>query len=203
MRNNTIIIVRRISMRYIYFIIAALFVSGLAIAQVSVGLDLNVQSQPIWGPTGYDHVDYYYLPDIEAYYNVPEHKFYYYEGGRWIGMRRLPERFRNYDLYHSYKVVVNEREPYLNHKMYRDQYSTYRGRHDQEVIRDSHDNKYFANKNHPEHNTWVKQQRHDNGKGRGVNQGNKQGNKHDDKGDRQGKGNDKKDGSRGKDKDKN
>ena len=42
--------------------------------------------------------------------------------------------------------------------MYREKYSSYKGRHDQEVIRDSHDSKYFVNKNHPQHKNWVKQQ---------------------------------------------
>jgi hypothetical protein len=50
--------------------------------------------------------------------------------------------------------------------MYREKYSSYKGRHDQEVIRDSHDSKYFVNKNHPQHNEWVKQQKQGNGKGR-------------------------------------
>jgi hypothetical protein len=40
------------------------------------------------------------------------------------------------------------------------------GRHDQQPIRDSRESKYFVNPNHPEHNNWVKQQKHDNGHGK-------------------------------------
>jgi hypothetical protein len=153
-------------MRRLFLLIGVLIVSTALYAQVNVRFNLNVASQPVWGPTGYDHVEYYYLPDIEVYYNVPQHRFYYNEGGHWIGRSHLPERYHDYDFYNSYKVVVNERAPYLNHKVYRDQYSSFRGRHDQQPIRDSRDSKYFVNRDHPEHNNWVKQQRHDKGNGR-------------------------------------
>jgi len=160
-------------MRYFLVLIAALLLVACSLhAQVSVGLHFNIDRQPVWGPTGYDHVEYYYLPDIETYYNVPQHRFFYKERGRWISRTRLPSRYRDYDLYNSYKVVVNDRTPYRNHKMYRDQYSSYRDRHDQQPIRDSRESKYYVNKNHPEHNNWVKQQRHDNGNGKGRGNGN-------------------------------
>jgi hypothetical protein len=153
-------------MRYLFALIVAVLVSSAVDAQVSFSIGLNVERQPVWGPTGYDHVDYYYMPDIGVYYSVPERMYYYNEGGRWIHRSSLPYRYRHYDLYHSYKVVVNDREPYRNDRMYREKYSSYKGRHDQEVIRDSHESKYFVNKNHPEHKNWVKQQ-HDGGNGRG------------------------------------
>jgi len=133
---------------------------------------VNLDRQPVWGPTGYDHVDYYYMPDIGVYYSVPEHMYYYNEGGLWIHRSSLPYRYRHYDLYHSYKVVVNDREPYRNDRMYREKYISLRGRHDQAVIRDSHESKYFVNKDHPEHRNWVKQQR-DGGNGRGRDRDNK------------------------------
>ena len=162
-------------MRYYFILIAALFLlstSNTLNAQVRVNLNFNLGSQPAWGPTGYDYVDYYYLPDIEVYYNVPQHRYYYYNRGRWIGSANLPSRFRNYDFYNSYKVVVNEREPWRNHNIYREKYSSYRGRHDQQPIRDSRDSKYFVNKNHPEHNNWIQQQKHDNGNHNGRNKEN-------------------------------
>jgi hypothetical protein len=159
-------------MRYLLALIVAVCLSSTVEAQLSISLGFNVERQPVWGPTGYDHVEYYYLPDIEVYYNVPQHMFFYNERGRWISRSSLPPRYRGYDLYNSYKVVLNEPTPYRNHNMYREKYSSYRGRHDQGAIRDSRDSRYFVNKNHPEHNNWVKQQKHDNGNGKG-NGGNK------------------------------
>ena len=139
--------------------LAVFFTAGSADAQLSIHLGFNFETQPMWGPTGYDHVEYYYLPDIEVYYNVPQQRFYYYEGGVWIGRSSLPYRYRHYDFYNSYKVVVNDRTPYRNHRIYREKYFSYRGRHDQPVIRDSRDERYYSNKRHPEHNSWKKQQK--------------------------------------------
>jgi len=150
-------------MRHVLVLLAAVILSSTVNAQVRVNLNLNVDRQPIWGPTGYDHAEYYYLPDIETYYNVPQHKFFYQEKGRWISGSSLPSRNRGYDLYNSYKVVVNEPKPYLKHNTYKEQYASYKGRHDQQPIRDSRDAKYYVNPKHPEHNNWMKQQAHDNG----------------------------------------
>lgn len=162
-------------MRHVLVLIAAVLLSSTADAQLSINFSFNVDRQPIWGPAGYDHVEYYYLPDIEVYYYVPQRRFFSYEGGRWISRSSLPSRYRGYDLYNSYKVVVNERTPYRNHETYRDKYSSFKGRRDQQPIRDSRDSKYFVNKNHPEHNNWVKQQKQDKGNSREKGRGNKPG----------------------------
>jgi hypothetical protein len=160
-------------MRYFFILIALVLLVSTLQAQVSVRFNINLDRQPLWGPTGYDYVEYYYFPDIEVYYNVTQHRYYYNERGRWIGRSRLPSHYRDFDLYNSYKVVVNDRTPYQNHSKYRDQYVSFKGRHDQQPIRDSRDSKYFVVKDHPEHNNWVKQQRHDNGQGKGKGNGNK------------------------------
>jgi|GEM_PF-250162 hypothetical protein len=159
-------------MRYFLSLIAALFMLVSLEAQVHVSFHVNLGSQPVWGPTGNDYVEYYYLPDIDAYYSVPQHRFYYFEGGRWIGRANLPPRYHDYDLYSSYKVVVNEQRPWRHNDNYREKYSSYRGRHDQKPIRDSRDPKYFVNKNHPEHNNWMQQQRRGNGNHDLINRGN-------------------------------
>ncbi len=143
-------------------IVLAAFLFGLfAIekteAQVRVNMKLNIGSQPVWGPTGYDHVEYYYLPDIDAYYYVPRQQYVYLSRGRWVFASKLPRQCNNYDINTGYKVVINERNPYRNAAMYREKYGSYKGRHDQETIRNSHEPKYFENKNHPEHAKWKKQ----------------------------------------------
>jgi len=112
-------------------------------AQVRVGVNINIGSQPAWGPTGYDYVDYYYLPDIDAYYYVPRHQFVYLSGGRWIFSSSLPVRYRSYDLYSGYKVVINEPRPYLRANVFRERYAAYKGhRNDQVVIKHDNGNHY-------------------------------------------------------------
>jgi hypothetical protein len=113
-------------------------------ASAQVRVNINIGSQPVWGPVGYDHVDYYYLPDIETYYYVPARQFVYFNNGRWIYSSSLPYRYRNYDLNRGYKVVINQPRPYQNFSMHRAEYSRYRnygGR--QMIIRNSNDPRYY------------------------------------------------------------
>jgi len=145
----------------------ALFIfsaSGTSNAQISLNLNFNIDTQPAWGPTGYDYVENYYIPDLDIYYNVPLHRYYYYNNGRWRYSSNLPSRYRSYNFYNTYKVVVNDKDPWKNHNKYKKEYLKYKGNHDQKVIRDSRDSKYFKNKNHPEHNNWVKKQKQVKGK---------------------------------------
>jgi hypothetical protein len=153
-------------MRRLLLLIVALFLTSTVDAQLRINLNFNIDRQPIWGPTGFDHAEYYYLPDIDVFYNVPQQKFYYNQGGRWISNSSLPSRYHSFDLYSSYKVVVNEPTPYRNAQKYRTQYASYKGRHDQQAIRDSRDAKYYVNPKHPEHKNWVKQQQQEKNKGK-------------------------------------
>lgn len=144
------------------------FIFQIAYGQVHVEFKVNIATQPIWGPTGYDHVEYYYMPDIDVFYNVPRHQYVYLESGRWIFTGSLPNQYSNYDFYHGYKVVINDdANPYRNVETYRSKYARYKGNHNQEVIRDSYDSKYFVNKDHPEHYKWKKNGNPGNGNGNG------------------------------------
>jgi len=131
---------------------AALITVNKTEAQVRFNLNVNIGSQPVWGPVGYDHVEYYYLPDIEAYYYVPRHQFVYLSGNRWIFSTSLPYRYRNYDLYSGYKVVINEPRPYMHFDRDRSQYGRYRGDRGQQIIRNSDDSRYYIIKGHPKYN---------------------------------------------------
>jgi hypothetical protein len=123
---------------------AAIFVSLLTVkhASAQISISVNIGSQPEWGPTGYDHADYYYMPDIDTYYDVPAHQYVYLENNAWVRRASLPARYKNYNLYSGYKVVVNERNPWLRNNLYRSRYANYRGRAGQTIIRDSRDGKY-------------------------------------------------------------
>jgi hypothetical protein len=154
--------------RIIFF--AAILLSCLtfksADAQLRISLGLNIGSQPDWGPTGYDHAEYYYMPDIDAYYDVPNHQYVYFQNNAWIHAGALPPRYANYNLYSGYKVVVNDRNPWERAATYRQKYASYKGRRNQSVIRDSRDQKY---RNHWNGNN-------NNGRGPGNNNGHGPGN---------------------------
>ena len=127
-------------------LVFALLVALVAVqkvnAQVRVGLNVNIGSQPACGPTGYDYVDYYYLPDIDAYYYVPRHQYIYFDDGRWNFSRTLPMRFRDFDFYHAHKVVINEPTPYLHHQQIRERYVEFKGRREEQHIYNNSDERY-------------------------------------------------------------
>ena len=105
--------------------------------KAQVNVSINIGAQPKWGPQGYSHVDYYYLPEIESYYSVADRQYIYLNNGRWITSRNLPDRYRNYDLYKGYKIVMNTPKPYLSHSRNVQVYNNYKGgRERQLVIRD-------------------------------------------------------------------
>ena len=142
-------------------LIVALLLTGFifktATAQFNVSVRAtNIGVQPVWGPVGYNHVEYYYMPDIDVYYYVPRHQYIYQQHGRWVYASNLPSRFHNYDVNNGYKVVINDQYPYRHANIYRTKYAEYKGHHDQEIIRNSHDSKYFVIKEHPEHNNWMR-----------------------------------------------
>lgn len=98
-----------------------------ASAQVRLNVNVNIGAQPNWGPKGYDHVDYYYLPDIETYYYVPTRQFIYLSGGKWVFAYNLPPAYRNYNLYNGYKVVVNQPKAYLYYPSHKTKYAKFKG----------------------------------------------------------------------------
>lgn len=139
------------------FIILLILIGSIATIEKAqaqhISVSININSQPSWGPTGYDYVDYYYLPDINVYYNVNNRKFVYLDGRRWITARYLPHRYRNYDLYNMYKVVLvgGHHNPWVNNRIHYRDYGRYRNYRGQAVIRESRSPKY----NHSRNNNYL------------------------------------------------
>ncbi len=148
-------------------ILTLLTCSSLFTASAQVSVNFNVGSQPVWGPVGYNYAEYYYLPDIETYYYVPKKQFVYLKGKNWVFANSLPGSHANFDLYRGYKVVINERNPYHNHSVYYKKYYPYRGKKGQPFIRDSHEEKYWQVKEHPQHSKWKNGKGNSNGNGKG------------------------------------
>lgn len=143
----------------------ALFAVMLSFAAgAQVKLSVNINLQPDWGPVGYDHVDYYYLPDIDCYYDVPNHQYVYHSGNTWQRAAKLPARYGYYDVYKSYKVVVNQPKPYLHNNIYKAKYASYKGHAAEPIIRDSRDDRYRKAKgNHYGYDNGQDKDHHDNG----------------------------------------
>lgn len=154
---------------YLSLVIFSLAIFNESKAQVSVSININ--SQPLWGPVGYNYVQYYYMPEINAYYNVSNRKYTYWKGNKWVSKSKLPKEYRNFDIYRTYKVVVNEREPWHRHHHIHNKYRGYAHNHSQVVLRDA--------RRHPHaHSHYDKNGRNDSKK----NNSNYKHKKHDDRG---------------------
>lgn len=91
-------------------------------AQVSV--NVNVGTRPSWGPA-ITTEEYYYLPDVDSYYDITHSQFIFISNGVWIRSRSLPHRYRNYNLNAGYIVVLNDyhgNAPYYYHKNHKVKY---------------------------------------------------------------------------------
>lgn len=140
-----------------FLILASFGIAQKSEAQIRFGININIGDQPSWRAPGYDYVEYYYLPDIEAYYYVPRHQFIYMSNGRWVFSSSLPYRYRDYNLYSGYKVVVNRPNAYQYYDQHRRQYQPRNNgwrndrndRNDWDNGRSRHDNgKHKGWKNH-------------------------------------------------------
>lgn len=138
---------KKIMMIPLFFLLMIMYRAG---AQVSLNVNFNIGSQPVWGPVGYDYVEFYYLPDIEVYYWVPRRQYVYLSNGRWVFATYLPARYRSYNLYTGYKVVINEPRAWNHFHSHKTKYISYKNKHGQQVvIKNSKDPKYYVVKGHP------------------------------------------------------
>jgi hypothetical protein len=76
---------------------------------------------PAWGPAGYTDVRYYYLPDVESYYDIYASQFVCYINGEWLHKNRLSNPNKNYDLYDGYKIVMEDYVGSAPYQFFQDQ----------------------------------------------------------------------------------
>ncbi|HYM95193.1 MAG TPA: hypothetical protein VET23_13710 [Chitinophagaceae bacterium] len=84
-------------------------------------------SNPGLTPPYYSGVRYYYLPDIEAYYDLSDDEFVYLNNGQWLFSLVLPSIYGSYDLYNGFVIALNVGvyQPWLHHQYYVSHYSRY------------------------------------------------------------------------------
>ncbi|MBZ4191770.1 hypothetical protein [Niabella beijingensis] len=124
-------------MKKVFFLFA--LVAGLAtaqLAQAQVNVNINIGSQPQWGPYGYNQARYYYLPEINVYYDIYNKTYVYQNRRSWVTTRTLPRQYRNVNLYNTYKVVLNSNTPWRNNSTHIRQYNRYGQDRTQVSIRD-------------------------------------------------------------------
>lgn len=84
-------------------------------------------ANPEWAPLYSSGVRYYYLPDIECYYDLSNQDFVYLYDGRWSYSRSLPPMYSGYDLNNGFVVALdyNTYQPWMHYHYYVSHYPRY------------------------------------------------------------------------------
>ena len=82
---------------------------------------------PTWAPPYYPGVRYYYLPDIETYYDLTSQQFVFLDNGQWTYSQNLPSMYAGYDLDNCFAVAIdyNTYQPWLHYQYYVSHYPRY------------------------------------------------------------------------------
>ena len=108
--------------KIILVIVGLLFIT---ISQAQVSVSVNFGTPPVWAPADRVETQYYYLPEIDSYYDVPAERFIYLNNGRWIRSKELPTRYTNYNLRGGKVVYLTDyrgNSPYKYHKSHKVKY---------------------------------------------------------------------------------
>jgi hypothetical protein len=73
----------------LFFLLVTLVAFTLT-SKGQVSVNVNLGTPPVWAPKAPVDVHYYYLPDIEVYYDVPARRYIYLRNGRWQRSATLP-----------------------------------------------------------------------------------------------------------------
>ncbi len=93
----------------------ALFVAALVPLYAQVEVTTTTTTLPDWGVADARDARYYYLPDMESYYDVRAGNFVYLDNGTWVRTKEVPPAHANVDLWDTYKVVINDdKEPFAD-----------------------------------------------------------------------------------------
>ncbi|MBP1641020.1 MAG: hypothetical protein H6Q17_2603 [Bacteroidetes bacterium] len=104
-------------------IVIVLLFTGILQAQLSV--NVHIGTPPPWAPAGHTDIRYYYLPDVEAYYDVQTSMFVYQNRKQWVRRSHLPAQYRNYNLYNGRKVMISDyrgNSPYTHFREHKVKY---------------------------------------------------------------------------------
>ena len=106
------------------FLLATLLMVAIN-SQAQVSVKVNAPKPPVWATAAPAKVNYYYLPDIQTYYDVPAQRYIYMRNGSWFRSAALPAHYRGYDLKHGNTVYLTDyrgNRPYEFYKVHKVKY---------------------------------------------------------------------------------
>ena len=160
-----VIIIQNLKTMKKLIITSAIALSGLiyntANAQIRIHLGLNFGPRPVvyeparvvvaqpaeyCEPANYNGgEDYYYLPEVDAYYSIPNQCYYYNDGGQWVSAAYLPGAYRDFDWRTARRFEVRAPRPFMHNDYYRTRYNgvAFNGHWDRGYNRGRSDNRQF------------------------------------------------------------
>ncbi len=152
-------------MKPLKLLVIALCFATAANSQISTRKVVKVQA-PIWAQSNDVAANYYYLPEIDTYYDVPAQQFIYLNNSNvWVKTNRLPSSQKTYDLKNGKIIYLTEykgRKPYLHHKSHKAKYYGITQKHDNaKYVKVKSDNgKHLGQKKHGKYNAQKKHGKH-------------------------------------------
>jgi len=117
---------RTFSMAVVLVLAASMFTGCMMMTPVRTASTGSYEN-PQWAPPYYSGARYYYLPDLELYYDLSTRDYIYLMDGQWNFSPNVPAMYRNYELDNCFCVVmdVNVYKPWLHHQYYISHYPRY------------------------------------------------------------------------------
>tara|TARA_R110002124_G_scaffold45237_1_gene137136 strand:- start:1489 stop:1965 length:477 start_codon:yes stop_codon:yes gene_type:complete len=103
-------------MKTLKLIAAGIILLGTTVSNAQLSINVNVGT-PVQRIAPVVVTDYYYLPDIQTYYDVRNNQYIYQERGNWRRTAYLPTQYRSYNIRTGYRVAINDyhgNQPYRN-----------------------------------------------------------------------------------------
>lgn len=156
-----------------------LFAVSTTQAQVSINVNIGAPAvvvRPAWVPQSHVNVDFYYIPDIQAYYDVNASLYVYLNHGNWVRTRYVPVQYRNCDLNRAHRIALNGyhgSRPYAYYNNHNVKYYNNRNYSPRYVEgrRYSNNNRYADNYKYNKHDRDDRYDRNDRHDNRGNNNG--------------------------------
>jgi len=103
------------------------FSQGFRLHRVPGTVVVHHYVNPAWAPPYYEGARYYYLPDIECYYDLSTGEFIYLMDGEWRYSREIPAIYADFDLADCFTIILNNTvfRPWLHHQYYVSHYPRY------------------------------------------------------------------------------
>lgn len=77
-------------------------------SKAQVSLSVHIGTPPVWAPPAYAHTTrYYYIPEIDSYYDAQNQGYYYNNGPGWVFSASLPGIYASYNIASLHHIRVN------------------------------------------------------------------------------------------------